>query len=110
MSLSWRFTTFPRSIAAGIPAFWSSPTTGAGLGGGCRGRLYVLLLVGCDARHQISSEILHRRAHRRLHVGRLIIEASSLELAHDAAHDGIQMLRVILRWHVPGPDRRMVCP
>src|SRR5881409_136372 len=218
MSLSWRITTFPRSIAAGTPAFWSSPTTGPGLKGvspartqrssgaisppragarvlvassslksrnglmsavttavwpsivslsftrsgffslACcnarRSRLFFATVIvarsesffriawncgagipwmfaipmtracaqrvarlstscflyGATCAKGTTSEVLHRGPHRGLHVGGLDVESSAFHLAHDAAHQGVQILGEILRGHVPRPDRRMECP
>src|SRR2546423_10603100 len=218
MSLSWRMTTLPRSVAAGMPAFGSSPTIGPGLNGvspartqrssgatsppragarvfvassslnkrnglmsavttavcpsmasqsfrrsgffelacsnASRRRLFFAtvivarpqsflridwncgagipwmftipttwacahrearsstsrFLTGATCAIDTTSEVPHRGTHRRLHVDGLDVEAPSLELSHDPAHQGVQVLGKILGLHVARPDRGMERP
>src|SRR3972149_5396682 len=60
--------------------------------------------IGSNVRHQTTSDVPHRGAHRRLDEGRPDVEPPALELAENTAHEEVEVLREVLRRHVPRAD------
>src|SRR5207245_2073011 len=137
MSLSCRIMTFPRSIAAGIPAFWNSPTTGPGLKGVSPARTQrssgAISPPRAGARVFVASSSLKSRKGLMSAVTTAVCPSIvSLSLTSSgffslaccsarrsrlffatvivARPESFAIVREILRGQVPGPDRRMERP
>src|SRR6266566_2859192 len=97
------------NCGAGIPWMFTIPTTCALAHREARSSTS-RFLTGATWAIEITLEVLHRGTHRRLHVGRLDVEPPPLELSHNPPHQGVQVLREILRRHVTRANRSMERP
>src|SRR5438093_768919 len=96
-SLSFLITTLPRSIAGERSNVRTRPFTFSSF-------------CGATWAIVITSEVPHRGAHRRLHVGGLDVEPPALELPKDPSHQEVQVVRDVLGGHVPRANRGVERP
>src|SRR5437773_5177967 len=92
------------NCGAGMPRMFTIPITGA-RSNSCTRPFTASIFRGATWAIVTASQVPHGGAHRRLHVGRLDVEPPALELPEDAPHQEVEVLRDVLRGHVPGPDR-----
>src|SRR5256885_8053748 len=97
------------NCGAGIPWMFTIPTTCAWAHREARSSTS-RFLTGATWAIEITLEVLHRGTHRRLHVGRLDVEAPPSDFPPTPPHQGVQVLREILGRHVPRANRGMERP
>src|SRR5438445_1802500 len=97
------------NCGAGIPRMPTIPITGDRSNSWTR-VLTSSIFWGATGALVAASQLPHRGPHRRLHVRGLDVEPTALELHEDPPHQEVQVLRDVLRGHVPRPDRRVERP
>src|SRR2546428_5998323 len=97
------------NCGAGIPRMPTIPITGDRSNSWTR-VFTASIFWGATWAMVTASQVPHRGPHRRLHVCGLDVEPPALELHEDPPHQEVQVLRDVLRGHVPCPDGRVERP